>query len=540
MFAAPRRGSTGFTLIEVLIAMFIFMLGILGVMSMFPVAMRTASIAMGEMRGNTLGRSALAQLSSDCSVPYETGQAAASTSNTVVRPAPPAPVTDARAGYYVTLTGGPGAGQSRLITADDLTTITVNRDWSAMPAWSAPEAGDSYIITRMGLPDPPLPAPPPPPPGEPHRYREFGLNRDLIIRQIEQPNVLYAGVPDGPLGSATVNPLLGDKGTAADPVAPHDDDDTHLDVSGTPWTADDYVNHYVRLTDGRGVGQVRLITANTSNQLTISPPWDTTDIPDHTTTYEIGWTENQTWVDDTTTGTATAGAVSTLTDAAASWTPGAFVGATVILTGGTGSGQTRYISENTDTVLTVFTGFVTAPAAGTTYGIVSRYGYVLITSGKSTGRVFPIIDDVQDANGHKITCLGADWDKYGITPAMRGIPPSASYKRAGATTFTVIGNSTPGLLNALPRAEPNSSPPLITVNRLNILGAEDRTAADTFGSSTSEGSTYSYVAIFSDNGILAGNPVRADVFVFRNLDPAKPLGQNRKPVGFLTGYIRRP
>lgn len=74
------------------------------------------------------------------------------------------------------------------------------------------------------------------------------------------------------------------------------------------------------------------------------------------------------------TGTATAGSAGsgttfgTLTDAAATWTASDLVGRFITITGGTGSGQTRVISANTGTVITIV-GTWTAPAALSTYVI---------------------------------------------------------------------------------------------------------------------------------------------------------------------------
>lgn len=68
-------------------------------------------------------------------------------------------------------------------------------------------------------------------------------------------------------------------------------------------------------------------------------------------------------------GTATAGGASTLTDGGASFTINEFTGDWITLTGGTGAGQSRQISSNTATVITVSTVWVTVPDATTTYQI---------------------------------------------------------------------------------------------------------------------------------------------------------------------------
>lgn len=45
---------------------------------------------------------------------------------------------------------------------------------------------------------------------------------------------------------------------------------TTLDIAGTPWTASQWVNFYVRITSGVYSGYVRLITANTSSEITFN------------------------------------------------------------------------------------------------------------------------------------------------------------------------------------------------------------------------------------------------------------------------------
>lgn len=45
---------------------------------------------------------------------------------------------------------------------------------------------------------------------------------------------------------------------------------TTLDIAGTPWAASQWINFYVRITSGSQIGQIRLISANTSSQITFA------------------------------------------------------------------------------------------------------------------------------------------------------------------------------------------------------------------------------------------------------------------------------
>ena len=78
-------------------------------------------------------------------------------------------------------------------------------------------------------------------------------------------------------------------------------------------------------------------------------------------------------------GTATAGASTTITDSGKSWTVNAYANQIVKITGGTGSGQVRNITSNTATALTVSDAWRTNPDATSTYQIIdafARKGFV--------------------------------------------------------------------------------------------------------------------------------------------------------------------
>ena len=69
------------------------------------------------------------------------------------------------------------------------------------------------------------------------------------------------------------------------------------------------------------------------------------------------------------TGTATAGAASTLTNSAKNWTTNQWTNFQIRITGGTGAGQIRTIASNTATVITVGAAWTTQPDATSTYSI---------------------------------------------------------------------------------------------------------------------------------------------------------------------------
>jgi hypothetical protein len=76
------------------------------------------------------------------------------------------------------------------------------------------------------------------------------------------------------------------------------------------------------------------------------------------------------------TGTATAGAATTLTNAAKTWTVNQWSNSQVRITAGTGAGQVRTIASNTATVLTVSSAWTTTPDATSVYSIEGNDDYL--------------------------------------------------------------------------------------------------------------------------------------------------------------------
>lgn len=74
-------------------------------------------------------------------------------------------------------------------------------------------------------------------------------------------------------------------------------------------------------------------------------------------------------------GTATSGGASVLNDTGKAWGINSLVGKIVILTTGTGANQSRYITSNTATQITVGQSWVTNPIAGTGYTICDEVYY---------------------------------------------------------------------------------------------------------------------------------------------------------------------
>lgn len=152
-----RRYTEAFSLIEILVAMFIFLIGILGVLSMFPVAMNSAGKTMGAMRALTLGRSAIAQMRLDCALPYEIGTLTAASDTDAVCSTI---FSEDWAGWFLTTLAPPADSDSPPGPAHQHCRILVSAPLgdnriSVYPAWNPmPDPNTEFVITRFGLPDP--------------------------------------------------------------------------------------------------------------------------------------------------------------------------------------------------------------------------------------------------------------------------------------------------------------------------------------------------------------------------------------------------
>lgn len=130
---------------------------------------------------------------------------------------------------------------------------------------------------------------------------------------------------------------------------------TTLIDSTKNWFSNQWAGYKIRIVAGTGVGNEITITSNTSTTITYPTQ---TFTPDATTRYNI--------LD--TSGLATAGSTTTLTDSTKNWTVNMWAGKRLKITSGTGFTQELTIVSNTSNALTFATA--TAPSTDSTYTIL--------------------------------------------------------------------------------------------------------------------------------------------------------------------------
>ncbi len=209
----------------------------------------------------------------------------------------------------------------------------------------------------------------------------------------------------------------------------------------------------LRVTSGTQSGQKRTISARVdANDVTLATALPGALAAGDTFTIEVP------------SGTATAGAVGTLTDTGQAWITNKYTNWDVEITSGTGSGQRRRIASNTATVLTLagaVTGnprtgnFSTAPDATSVYRIVPSTDFLYY----GTGATFWKLDVVASP--------AAAWASITAPPAAVGagagfdfsrlVAPGHMYALRGSATATVyaydIGLNTWATLTTYPGTE---------------------------------------------------------------------------------------
>lgn len=121
------------------------------------------------------------------------------------------------------------------------------------------------------------------------------------------------------------------------------------------------------------------------------------------------------------TGTATAGAGSTITNSAKSWTANQWTNYQIRITSGTGIGQVRTIASNTGTVITVGTAWSINPDATSVYSIEGNDDFLYLIGNNAVtmyrysiaGNTWTVMSPTSARGGAMVAGGGANW--VGVT-----------------------------------------------------------------------------------------------------------------------------
>lgn len=306
-----------------------------------------------EIDSCTIGESAIPYRSYLGAVPYAyaanptlwnngTGVATGAQTSTTLQDTTKAWVVNAYAGATVVITSGTGVGQTRTVLSNTATALTVS-------AWTTTPVAGSSVYTLVGT-----------------------------TNKVAE-GTLTAKVHNSTLGAALGPRLvLGE----LDGCRIYDVDYAMLgtvDNGGvTGSISSSYIGSVInqfRQYSGTGIpaSQYRLGSVSSGTRLKIDSTSYTTLAFNRSSSTGALTARTLTFPSDS--GTATAGAATTLTDSSKAWVTNRWAGGTVTLTGGTGSGQTRTISSNTATAITVSPAWTTNPAAGTTYTVTALVAF---------------------------------------------------------------------------------------------------------------------------------------------------------------------
>ncbi len=201
------------------------------------------------------------------------------------------------------------------------------------------------------------------------------------------------------------------------------------------WTVNQWRGYTAYITAGQGAGQQRVILANTATQLTVAPNWTTN--PNNTSVYAI-------ISPPLATGTATAGANNSLSNTAATWTNNQWLGKTVTITAGTGVGQQRLITMNSNNVLTIAPNWATNPNNTSVYSISAPVNSIVNGNYGVTG---PTVSRLLGPPRETLLSTGVTYTDLAITNTngIAGVDWGGSFTQ----TITVVNNGPSAVNNAL-------------------------------------------------------------------------------------------
>ena len=293
-------------------------------------------------------------------------------------------------GYVVRITGGTNAGQERVILSN---TTGTNAVITVKDAFPAPIDNTSTYVLMTG------------------RYYVLGAGTLAAGSFKYWDRALSAW--SGNLSITNFAASWGTEGRMVATGACQTSRDSHFDgsiVSSTStvmtvnakFTTNEHINRTIRIIEGTGVGQVRYITANTEDTITVNAAFSVT--PTSSSKFMITGIFG---------GKATSGGATTITNAAKTWTNDQWINFQVRIAAGTGVGQVRTITDNDATSLTV-AAWTTQPDNTSYYVIEGNDDYIYVSGNNATAF-------------YRYSISANTWSTMTVAPATRGIGHSLDW-----------------------------------------------------------------------------------------------------------------
>lgn len=234
--------------------------------------------------------------------------------------------TNQWAGWDVMLKSGPSSPQTRTVVSNTSNTLTVSETWGdTLDSGTATGGSDTTVVDA----------------GSGWTPNEFaGKTLEITSPGGPMTTTITSNTADTLTVPAYTTHVGNNPATAGSTA-------TTLVDTGAAFGTSQYVNKVVQLNSGSAAGQTRRIISHTNTALTIEGTWETASG-----------------------GTATAATSTTLTDATKSWTPNAFAGMNVEMLSGAASGQSKVITSNTATQITISGTWSVTPAFGDFYRVI--------------------------------------------------------------------------------------------------------------------------------------------------------------------------
>lgn len=252
-------------------------------------------------------------------------------------------------GYYIRITGGPGAGDVRRIASNTLGANSVITPTQAFSATITASSTYQLITPRLYI-------------YNPHTASTWAYfsRYDWATNAWTTGLTLPAGLgaawgTDAALAStASIVGNLSD--TEAGKTFGSATTSSVTYSAGAAWTVNQWTGAVITVVEGTGAGQVATIASNTTTALTIDGTWTTLDATSK-------WILERPFESSRNKGTVTHTNTTNATIArgdAGTWTANSWSNYQVRVIGGTGKGQVKQITSNTTTTLTLTGVWTTA------------------------------------------------------------------------------------------------------------------------------------------------------------------------------------